>query len=403
MKEFLRVQLQRWREYGSAWIVRRLFLKVLRLSIGLLLQPFALIAHRIGLRKVSIGERHIGHLVSEPDCLLKMVKLNLLPKKHYVLSVSPEEVVNPCLLEYWRQHFPVVTNGFLRYLLWAASEYGLIKLDVGEFVATERGSAFYYEVLARWGNRPPLLTLSSSHRERGRDALGRLGVPNGAWFVCLHVREGGYAPEFEEIQRYRNADIEHYRLAIQTIAAMGGWVIRMGDPSMKPLAGLPRCIDYAHSKEKSDWMDVFLSAECKFFLGNTSGLFFLSTAFGVPCALANLTPFAAKAFGPNDIYIPKLLKDKKTGRYLSFSEILQAPVANFRYAKLFSDAGIDMEENSPEDIDALVREALLGCAPVSGDEERVSRLNQLFQPGHYGYPSSSRMGSSFLAKYQNLL
>lgn len=396
-----------WRKYGSIWLVRRIFLKTLRMSVGLLLQPFALIAHLLGYRKVNVAERHIGHLVSEPDCLLKLVQLNLLPKGHYFFTVSPKDVANPCLLNYWRDHISVVTNSFLRYLLSAASEYGFIKLDVTGFVATETTAAKYYEANSLWGERRPLLSLSASHRSLGHEALRRLGLPAGAWYICLHVREGGYAREFENIHSYRNADIHHYRLMINTIASQGGWVIRMGDPTMKSLNGLPNFIDYAHSAEKSDWMDVFLCSECKLFVGNTSGLFLVSTAFGIPCALVNMAPFSAQAYTPSDIYIPKLLRDKKTGRYLSFPEIFQSSIANFRTTQLFLNAGIEVEDNSPEDMNDLIQEALLRMkgqwTASSDDEKRQQNFKKLFRPEHHGYKSKSRIGSSFLAKYEHLM
>jgi putative glycosyltransferase (TIGR04372 family) len=289
----------------------------------------------------------------------------------------------------------------------AASEYGLLKFDVTDFVATQTTAAKYYEVNSLWEKRLPLLSLSDSHRFRGREALRRLGMPDGAWFVCLHAREGGYAPEVENLHSYRNADINNYRLAINTIASQGGWVVRMGDPTMKPLQGVPNFIDYAHSSEKSDWMDVFLCAECRLFLGNTSGIFLMSTAFGVPSVLVNMVPFAAQAYGPNDIYIPKLLRDKKTGRYLKFSEIFCSPIANFRYSELFFNAGLEVEENSPEDINDLVQEALLRMKsqwePPLGDEERQKNYKKLFRPEHHGYKSRSPIGSAFIAKYEHLM
>jgi putative glycosyltransferase (TIGR04372 family) len=401
-RAYWQLQLARWRKYGSIWLIGRCSFKM----VGLWLQPLALIAHLLGFRKVNVAERHIGHLVSEPDCLLKLVQLNRLPKKYYFICVSIKNVANPCLLEYWRNHILVITSPFLNYLLSAASTYGFLGLDVTDFVATETTAAQYYGVNSLW-KRSPLLLLSDSHRCLGREALRRLGVPADAWYVCLHVREGGYAPESESLHSYRNADIHNFRLAVNTIASHGGWVVRMGDPSMKPLSGLPNFIDYAHSAEKSDWMDIFLCAECRLFFGNTSGLFLVSTAFGVPCALVNMIPLAAQAYGPNDIYIPKFLRDKKTGNYLRFSEILQSPIANFRDSQLFLNAEVEVEENSPEDINDLIQEALLRMksqwSPQAGDEDRQLNFKKLFRQEHHGYKSQSRIGSSFVAKYEHLM
>src|SRR5262249_733686 len=112
--------------------------------------------------------------------------------------------------------------------------------------------------------RPPLVELSAADTERGRHCLRTLGVPEDAWFVSLDVGEAGFHT-FDFNDAFRNADIGSYLPALRSIAARGGWVIRLGNPGMEPLPALPNAIDYAHSKERSDWMDVFLCARCRFF------------------------------------------------------------------------------------------------------------------------------------------
>ncbi|MDP6651393.1 MAG: TIGR04372 family glycosyltransferase [Gammaproteobacteria bacterium] len=62
----------------------------------------------------------------------------------------------------------------------------------------------------------------------------------------------------------------------KAITDAGGWVMRMGDSTMKPLPTMPQVIDYANSDMKSDWMDVFLCAQCRFVIGTSSGLFTLN-------------------------------------------------------------------------------------------------------------------------------
>jgi hypothetical protein len=104
--------------------------------------------------------------------------------------------------------------------------------------------------------RPPLLTRSPSDYEGGWNCLQDLGVPKNAWFVCLHVREDGFRRE--GITTHRSADINTYSLAIESIVARGGWVIRMGDPTMKPLPPMKQAIDYARTDAKAiGWMFFF--------------------------------------------------------------------------------------------------------------------------------------------------
>ena len=49
-----------------------------------------------------------------------------------------------------------------------------------------------------------------------------MGIPKNEWFVCLHVREGGFRNDYEE-SACRNASIHNYIKGIEaiTIEAVG--------------------------------------------------------------------------------------------------------------------------------------------------------------------------------------
>ena len=47
-------------------------------------------------------------------------------------------------------------------------------------------------------------------------------------------------------------------------------------------------IDYACSDLRSDWMDIFLCAQCRFFIGCQSGLSAVPSVFGVPVVMTDL-------------------------------------------------------------------------------------------------------------------
>ena len=145
-----------------------------------------------------------------------------------------------------------------------------------------------FAIETEWSARPPLFALRPDHALQGEACLRAMGVPEDAWFVCVHVRERGYSPSDQGHHAYRDADIGNYRSAMEEIVRRGGWCVRMGDASMTPLPPMPGLVDYATSSFKSDLMDVILCAQCRF--GTSSGLFLVSSAFGVPSALSNMAP-----------------------------------------------------------------------------------------------------------------
>src|SRR5262249_1892239 len=145
-------------------------------------------------------------------------------------------------------------------------------------------AAFGRQVQLKWEaeQRGPLLKLTPEHCARGYDRLRELGVPESAMFADLHVREAA-----DTIPNVRNAVINSYRPAVGEVANRGGWLLRMGDSKMRPLPAWPNTVDYARSGRREDWMDVFIWAEGRFFIGTGSGPQIIPTTFGKPVAIAN--------------------------------------------------------------------------------------------------------------------
>ena len=373
-------------------------------------RPLAWLLNRCGYRLLNVSASRftrIGHLALEPDCFLKEQALladqGVRPCRAVVFAPS-NRVANRHLAKYLRQHCVVVTSPWLCSLLRPLLTTRVVE-DTSRFCEGINVTAECYDIYARWGDRPALFTLSDEDHRFGRQVLREMGLPDDAWFVCVHCREDGYAPE--ALHNYRDGDIGDYTAAIEEIASRGGWCIRVGDPTMKPLPPLENVVDYALSRFKSERMDVFLCARCRFFLGNSSGLFVLSSVFGVPCAVVNLAPLSMMALGPRDLGIPKLVESITDRRLLTFAEILNSPIGDFRYTHLFDEAGVRAVDNSPQDIYELTVEMLdrlEGTAIYDADDhQRQQAFHSLLRPGHYGYRSCSRVGRDFLHKYQYLL
>jgi len=402
--ELLRARLRR---QGVLWLAGRLLVGSARAIGWVVLLPATLILHLAGWRRVLVFTDRIGHLAAEVDCFLKAKALGELPARRWFILAPPHRVSNRTLLEYWKPHIRVVTSPWLCTVLGAMSRWpGLMSLDASHYVLRLNATAEYFRICAEWGDRPPLLRLSEADRKRGRDALASMGVPHGAWFVCVQAREGGFSPVDEALHSHRNSDVGRLLPAMAFIVSQGGWCVRMGDPTTTPLPPLANVIDYAHHSAKSDWMDVFLCASCRFFLGNSSGLAIVSNVFGVPCALANMVPLSNLSYAPRDISIPKLLRAKDGGRYISFEEAFRSPLANYRLARLYEEAGVEVEENSGQEMLGLASEMLErvnGTRVYSdADEELQRRFHSLLRPGHYGYGSASRIGADFLATHRDL-
>ncbi|MFO1321969.1 MAG: TIGR04372 family glycosyltransferase [Burkholderiales bacterium] len=398
---------RRLRRRGLRSLFVKVVLRAASAGIWFVLLPLTLALHLAGWRRLMVFTDRIGHLALEPDCLLKDQALGRVPRRRWFLLAIPGRVSNAHLLSYWATFFPVYRGRVLCFVLASMSRWGLLRHDLSRYILSVRHAQEAYRVHAQWPPRPPLLALSEADRRWGAERLRALGVPEGAWFVCVHVREPGFSPVDEELHAHRNGDIEATLPALREIVRRGGWVIRIGDPTMKPLPPMSHVIDYAHHPAKSDRLDVVLCATARFILGNTSGIALVGTVFGVPCAIANVIPIPTLWFGARDIGIPKRLWSDARRRYLRLDEILGSEIAGYRYAALYRDAGLRVDENSADDIEALACEMLDRLdgtfQETEADRTRAREVRALFRPHHYAFASCAGYGTTFLRRHATTL
>lgn len=384
-------------------LCRTVYYKFICHLIGIFFYPFFLIAK---VRFINVGYQRIGHLCMEPDCFIKEGILNKRPKYHGIMIASHDRVANFHLLSYWRPYITIVSSPLLRVLLDPFWHNRLTMFNIDRYARLENKHVDFPKIQKEYFGRPPLLYLTERDYKRGWAALRELGIPQDAWFVCVHCRENGYTPG--EGSTYRSANIDNFFPSIEAIVERGGWVIRMGDPTMKKIPQMNHVIDYAHLNIKRDWMDIFLCASCKFFLGTSSGLYAVSNIFGVPVATVNNAPMSVVLpYGSCDIGMPKFVWSIKKERYLSFKEVFSSPLGNFFHDHLYLEAGVRLMDNSPEDIKDVAMEMLdriEGKAFYSDEDEKLQeRFKSLMNPNHYTNGSISRVGRDFLRKYEYLL
>jgi hypothetical protein len=234
--------------------------------------PFVGLLAVFGVRFALVSNPgRIGHLATEVDAFLKESELGLIPRGRTILLISRKRAANRALLDCFRQHMTVWDHPLVCSVLAEIARIPAVRLPLGRPIVGLGEAARYPNINWLWGDRPPAVRLTPRIEADGRALLTRMGVPGDAWFVALHVREEGYSPADDSDHAHRNADISTYQAAIRAIVETGGWVIRVGDASMTPLAPMDRVVDYATSPEKTDWMDLWLCAHCRFLIGTTSG------------------------------------------------------------------------------------------------------------------------------------
>ena len=380
---------------------------IVKILVAALMRPWTsraakAILDRFGLQYVNVSvPQRIGHLALETDCFLRdrLLTTGRLP---VTIMIEPPHggFANPVLAEYLARYVAILPRDAGSERMDRILVKGGYAVYTAPYAVAMYETALAYDVYRRWGPRAPLFTLTDADRAATRAFLREVGVPDGAWFVCVHARTGGYSPSDEHWHAHRNVDIVDYAEAMDRIVARGGWCIRMGDATMEPLPPQERVVDYARSSHKSARLDVALTASCRFFLGCASGLYNVASMFGRPSALANTTPLSgAYALGLDDLALPQGVRDA-SGRLLPVDAILATNVANFRLAEEFKGAGLTPRNVTPAEIAAITEEMLDrldGVAVYTADDEtRQERFRSLLRPGHYAHGTGSRLGREYL-------
>lgn len=212
------------------------------------------------------------------------------------------------------------------------------------------------------------VSLSAAEIRRGEAQLREWGV-DGPW-VCLIVRDAAYLPTLG-YHSYRDGDVDDYGPAMLELAKRGYHVFRMGAKVAKPFhvkqfyfgteGVTPRIHDYATNGMRSDFMDVYLGALCKFYVSTSTGWDAIPQAFRRPGCYANFVPYEyMPTWMPHSIAIWK--HHYKDGRRMTLAEMKKSGCGQFMRAEQFERAGIELRPNTPQEITELVLEMLDLCA-----------------------------------------
>lgn len=353
----------------------------------------------------------IGHIANMEHLIKREILQGRDPRNMILYYSESQKPANQALLDKMGAYITIVRKEEeLPYpqetMLSVLEEYFLCESLDGTTKHWWHASA---EILRAWekAGRAPLLTLSETEMEQGRVRLRELGLPDDAWFVCLHVREGGFKQEqgYNAVDDFLNADIGAYLPAIRAVTEHGGWVIRVGDSKMQRLGPTPGVIDYVHSALKSEWMDMFLLGACRFFIGTSSGPAYVPPLFGTPCVLTNWVPVGQRPFNSRDIYITKIYQAGFPPRQLSFGETMAPPVG---YAPRYIHAkqlGLSPIPNTPEEIREVVSEMLDrldGRLTYSEKDEALQSAFEVVAETNLCI-GNARIGRAFLDRYSHLL
>jgi putative glycosyltransferase (TIGR04372 family) len=188
--------------------------------------------------------------------------------------------------------------------------------------------------------------------------LARMGVDPKRPIVCAHARESGHwGRTGDPTHSTKNADISSFIPAIQYLTDNGYQVVRLGDPSMTRMPEMKFVFDYAHSSQKSDFLDLYLLKRSTFLLCTSSGPFTVASMFNVPVLATNWISGHLLPFLPRDIILMKNFKYRGSGKPLSYKDVLDLDYGEFSYYNL-QRKNVEYVDNTPDEILSATKEML---------------------------------------------
>lgn len=380
---------------------------------------------RIGL----IPHRSIGRLAGNSEYYLRRRARGLFSSRERHILVAGNTPVNRQMLKMVARQVSVVrsdlASSLLRRMQGAApnqpGRQGALAEDGLWLNLRHAGFMVEWET---WQQIPPQLSFTADEHSRGRALLRQLGLPDGARWVCIHARDRAYTDDPGYIRRlddplslddYRDCDIQTYMAAADWLTSQGLWVIRVGHQVVGPLAtSNPMIIDYASAFRRhlpdAEFADVYLQANCKFFVGCTAGISYYSHIFNVPMCFVDMAPLAECGRMDHDLFILKKYWNTRDGRFMTWAEMATRGwdwnrVWHDRQQALAAE-GIVIIDNSPEEILGVVKEmeARLNRTwqAEPGDQELQDRFRAAFQPDNPMVDFPGYIGAEFSRQHKDL-
>ena len=317
-----------------------------------------------------VGFHRYGHLALEPEIFLAEQEIlktsGALPRRVVnVWSLGPvAKQSNRYLASKWKQELLVFPSWLVSSLHSVGSFFPFLKLNEPKLSVT--GSMNGLDKTASH------VSFKANEIEEGKKRLVEIGVKPDKPYVCLIVRDGGHYKSKGEIEsagyEFLNFDINNFSGVADALIESGFQVIRMGSGSERPFTSKPDgVIDYALSRNRSEFLDVFIAATCEFAVSTQTGPDAVCMLFRRPVLYVDVTSYCQFFFG-SKIATWSPVRLMKNGKILNLSEVADSEIAWFKDPNSFSINGISQQKSSSNEL----RELVLSYIRARGREDATA-------------------------------
>ena len=309
----------------------------------------------------NLNSSRLGHFVANTELYLceKEKKINL-PKQRFIDLFFFQKISNYQIAKMWKRELHVLPK-FLLEPIFIINKYNSNYFSFAKkhLIKSSCSDRDVYNLLDK---TEPHLHFTKEEIIEGEKYLKKFGLGTNSKFVCLIVRDRAYLEHTSPLNNwsyhnFRNSDIDNFLLAAEYLTERGYYVFRMGSIVEKKINSKnEKIIDYANSDLRSDFLDVFLGANCNFCISTSCGFDSIPYTFRVPIAYITVPIGLFSTFSSKFLIMTKHYYSKNLKRNLKFSEIINKKFGKFKTTKEFENADIDLKENSPKEIKEFIVE-----------------------------------------------
>jgi putative glycosyltransferase (TIGR04372 family) len=262
------------------------------------------------------------------------------------------------------------------------------------------------------------LAFTSQELDLGKQYLKEIGMKPNQNFVCMIARDSAYKENFLSINNYnkdwsihnyRDSNIFNYVKAAESLTKLDYFVFRIGKAVKGKIETNNKMIvDYSNSKYRSDFLDIFLSTNCSFFINGEAGLSSVPEVFRVPIVFVNCAAIETLfTWNSNIITIPKKYWIKGEKRFMTFREIYTSGAGRFLKSEQYENMGIELIENTSDeilDVSTEMYKRLHGIWETNEEDENLQICFwSLFPKSELHGKIYARIGADFLRQNRGLL
>jgi putative glycosyltransferase (TIGR04372 family) len=210
-----------------------------------------------------------GHQLIFIDFFHRMKILNNF-KIEKKIVMSPHFISNICVSKYIHKKYVNISkiNDNLFFKELSQNKFEQKGADASIYGNTPSLYSLTYKEYKKFGNITPSIDKRLLKKVFNENQFQKLAINKK--YICLFHRDALFKKEnfkINSLNEDRTVDISNYKNVINFFCELGYKVVLMGSSSQKKITlSNKNFINYAHSKFKNDYNDIYLAMNCDFFL-----------------------------------------------------------------------------------------------------------------------------------------